>query len=288
MPVCCITNCKSTAKRNCDIKFFRFPFHNKSSLKYWIAATGRDNWFPYSDARICSLHFINNDYSNNMYTQRKRLKQDIFPTQHVHANLLQLLQQNTVYKIKELNQNNDITEKHQLISPEKEQYDLASLHEEKDLLELHDGEQDQLTSTDIKQNLLILSDEKQNRLASPLEKQKLINSYDDNQTTLAISKCSTCTHYNKLLIQNEKLKKEIEEIKKLQEERLYQQASMFHNLINEKEAVLKTKLQMIKNKNNTLKKNIQRKEKTIINLKKFQALKSKNMLDADAAFKRIS
>lgn len=86
-------------------------------MKYWIAATGRSDWIPYTDARICSLHFTNNDYHNynKQHNQRKRLKPDIIPTQHVHTSILQLLQQDAVHKINKCKKNSlFITIKHLL------------------------------------------------------------------------------------------------------------------------------------------------------------------------------
>lgn len=61
---------------------------------------------------------------------------------------------------------------------------------------------------------------------------------------------------------------------------------MFHTLMNDKTAALKDKLKIIKEKNKTLNKTIQRRGKQITNLKAlFQHLKSKNILKNDAAFK---
>lgn len=85
------------------------------------------------------------------------------------------------------------------------------------------------------------------------------------------------------MIENETLRKKIEDLKKLQEERLNQQASMFHVIIRNNEAVLKRKLEMAKNKNKTLNKNIQRKGKSIANYKiLFKDLKNKTILDNGA------
>ncbi|KAL6420468.1 hypothetical protein ACFW04_014456 [Cataglyphis niger] len=73
---CCIKNCKSMWK-NSEIKFYRFQFQNEITIKYWIAATGRNNWFSYSGAQICSLHFKDTNYSTNIEDiKRKYLKPD--------------------------------------------------------------------------------------------------------------------------------------------------------------------------------------------------------------------
>ncbi|EZA56578.1 hypothetical protein X777_03256 [Ooceraea biroi] len=61
-----------------------FPFKNTNIINYWIAATGRDNWIPYSDARISSVHFTHNDYYNiNSNPQKRYLKPDAIPTQNM-------------------------------------------------------------------------------------------------------------------------------------------------------------------------------------------------------------
>ncbi|KYN07334.1 hypothetical protein ALC62_01536 [Cyphomyrmex costatus] len=71
-------------------------------MKYWVAATGRNNWSPHSDARICGLHFVKNDYYNDINKAQKRfLKPDVIPTQHVHTTILQIFEQDTADKISE-------------------------------------------------------------------------------------------------------------------------------------------------------------------------------------------
>ncbi|RLU25300.1 hypothetical protein DMN91_003393 [Ooceraea biroi] len=117
MPACCcIIHFKNMKrKKNLDIIYHRFPFKNTNIINYWIAATGRDNWIPYSDARISSVHFTHNDYYNiNSNPQKRYLKPDAIPTQNVCASILQLLQQNTANandqdaSISKDDQNNDI------------------------------------------------------------------------------------------------------------------------------------------------------------------------------------
>lgn len=54
-------------------------------------ATGIDGLV--SNARVCSLHFTNNDYfTHTKHVNRKFLKPDVFPTQYVHKNIIQMLQ----------------------------------------------------------------------------------------------------------------------------------------------------------------------------------------------------
>ncbi|GAB1858937.1 hypothetical protein CAJAP_00088 [Camponotus japonicus] len=92
MPMACsVKGCKSLWKKHSKITFHRFPPKNENYFKYWIAATGIDNLV--SNARVCSLHFIDNDYfTHTKHVNRKFLKPDVFPTQHVHKNIIQMLQ----------------------------------------------------------------------------------------------------------------------------------------------------------------------------------------------------
>lgn len=67
--------------------------------------------------------------------------------------------------------------------------------------------------------------------------------------------------------ESQQLKKRIEDFNNSQEERLNQQASIFRELMNNKETILKEKLKKIREKNRTLNRNIQRKRKRNIFLK---------------------
>ncbi|XP_071558198.1 uncharacterized protein [Temnothorax nylanderi] len=252
---CSVKGCKSKhqGKLSKDgIRFYRFPISNEKILKYWVAATGRSNWIAYSNARMCSLHFTNNDYykfhvENN---QRRRLKPDVIPTQNIYRNMLQVFQQDIVYKINEYDQNNDIIPAQQ---------------------NLNEQDNKHITSAKYDQNNDII----------PVEQN--LNEKDNKPITSA--KCSNCSNYDKLLSENENLQKKIKELKILQEKKLNWQASIFHTIIRDKEAVLKKKLEMAKNKTKTLNKNIKRKEKTLTNLKTLlEFLESKNISKTDAAF----
>lgn len=58
---------------------------------------------------------------------------------------------------------------------------------------------------------------------------------------------------------------------------------MFHTVMHNKEAVLKKKLEMVKNKNKSLNRSIQQKGKNITNLRTLlKDLKRKNILEEDA------
>ncbi|XP_077268402.1 uncharacterized protein LOC143900669 [Temnothorax americanus] len=113
--------------------------------------------------------------------------------------------------------------------------------------------------------------------------QQNLNEQDNKPVTSA--KCSNCSNYDKLLSENENLKKKIKKLKILQEKKLNWQASVFHTVIRDKEAVLKRKLEIAKNKTKTLNKNTKRKENTLTKLKTLlEFLGSKNISKTAAAF----
>ncbi|CAH2101072.1 unnamed protein product [Euphydryas editha] len=57
MVICCIIGCKSRSEQKLqDITFHTFP-KDSAIRKLWIHATGRQNWQPTKNARICSRHF---------------------------------------------------------------------------------------------------------------------------------------------------------------------------------------------------------------------------------------
>ncbi|XP_026733645.1 THAP domain-containing protein 1-like isoform X2 [Trichoplusia ni] len=55
----------------------RFP-QDAITKDQWISATGKRNWFPTSNSRICSLHFTESDYNNS--TKRRTLLKNAVPT----------------------------------------------------------------------------------------------------------------------------------------------------------------------------------------------------------------
>lgn len=113
-----------------------------------------------------------------------------------------------------------------------------------------------------------------------LEEQKLTNKQNDNHVTAAASKYCKCENYNRLSIENEELRMELEFVKVAQISLLNRQANMFHTIMHNKEAVLKKKLEMVKNKNIRLIRSIQQKGKNITNLRTLlKDLKRKNILE---------
>lgn len=80
---------------------YRFPFNDRKVLKYWIAATGRNNWFPPSHARICGLHFCDIDYFYSLeYVRRKQLRPNVIPTQYVDVNIVEVFRQDKINIVK--------------------------------------------------------------------------------------------------------------------------------------------------------------------------------------------
>ncbi|XP_063544483.1 uncharacterized protein LOC134752724 isoform X2 [Cydia strobilella] len=57
MVSCSILHCVSdNRQKHEDVTFHRFP-RNRTTCQKWIAATGRKNWKPAKNSRICSKHF---------------------------------------------------------------------------------------------------------------------------------------------------------------------------------------------------------------------------------------
>lgn len=44
------------------INFHRFPHKNRELLNKWVAALGRENWFPSTTFVLCGTHFLENDF----------------------------------------------------------------------------------------------------------------------------------------------------------------------------------------------------------------------------------
>ncbi|XP_072753985.1 uncharacterized protein [Anoplolepis gracilipes] len=256
---CCVKNCKSVWTKNSNINFYRFPSQDETILKYWIAATGRNNWSPYTSARICSLHFTEDDYYKNKENpKRRRLKPKIIPTQYVHASILQVFSQDTntlqisqdeIHKMKSYDQDSTIM-----------------LNEEKLIKDTNETTSNSFSND---QNSTIT-----------LNEEKLIENI--NNETISVETTSNLNYfkysnYDTLLNENVQLKKELNELKKSHEKLLNQQASMFHELMNHKQATLAKKLKTTQDKNKTLNRRIQRKEKQLTNLKLLlKHLKDKN------------
>ncbi|KAL6259337.1 hypothetical protein P5V15_009252 [Pogonomyrmex californicus] len=104
-----------------------------------------------------------------------------------------------------------------------------------------------------------ITEEQNENYANSRDVTKNLSNEQRNCKSTTILKYFNCSNYNNLLVKNEKLQKEIEDLKTLQEERLHQQAEMFRTLTHNNEIALKKKLEMLGKKNKVLNKTVQRK-----------------------------
>ncbi|CAB4036390.1 THAP domain-containing 1-like [Paramuricea clavata] len=56
----CKERYKKEEKENAEVQqsFFRFPCHNEELLSEWVAAVGRNNWYPSKTSVLCRNHFL--------------------------------------------------------------------------------------------------------------------------------------------------------------------------------------------------------------------------------------
>lgn len=91
---CSVIKCKNNSKRKiCDenthIKFHTFP-KNREIAQKWIKATGK-KCINLKYARICSVHFTENDYllKNKLMStdiKKRKLRQDAVPSKFLQDN----------------------------------------------------------------------------------------------------------------------------------------------------------------------------------------------------------
>ena len=94
MPNCAAVNCSNQSGAN--VSFFRFPLNNKHLLERWLIAMKRNEkdeknkryWKPTENSRICSNHFTDDCFTQNVEAlrsigwplKRLTLKADAVPT----------------------------------------------------------------------------------------------------------------------------------------------------------------------------------------------------------------
>ena len=82
---CSVFNCKNyfrkTSKVNPPIKYYRFP-KDENLRKIWLKHTRRAQDVNSNNGRICSVHFTDEDYSNEIINGEsvKTLKPDATPS----------------------------------------------------------------------------------------------------------------------------------------------------------------------------------------------------------------
>jgi len=88
MPSCAVATCTNTYY-NCkdkEILFHRFPEKNREALEQWILKCRRKDPINTKNARICSEHFLNTDYEEDLKSRllgcpmKKILKASAIPS----------------------------------------------------------------------------------------------------------------------------------------------------------------------------------------------------------------
>jgi len=94
MPVCSAYGCNNSNVKNKDLSWFHFPL-GKPELKRWIHNCGRDKWKPSKYSVLCSAHFKESSYKDDIYhrlmgqdpsirRRRRLLKDGAVPTIFSH------------------------------------------------------------------------------------------------------------------------------------------------------------------------------------------------------------
>uniref|UniRef100_A0A670HPK1 THAP-type domain-containing protein n=1 Tax=Podarcis muralis TaxID=64176 RepID=A0A670HPK1_PODMU len=77
---CCAINCNNKFLLGNNISFHRFPLGKKDLLKKWVWNIRRKNFTPTRHHVICSEHFCETDYLENVASGRRYLKPEAIPT----------------------------------------------------------------------------------------------------------------------------------------------------------------------------------------------------------------
>ena len=65
MVICAIFGCSNQPRHGKEISFCRFPKDPEVS-KRWVTICRKKDTFNVKDARICSIHFLTNDFERNL------------------------------------------------------------------------------------------------------------------------------------------------------------------------------------------------------------------------------
>lgn len=77
---CCAINCNNKFSHGNNISFHRFPLGKRDVLKKWVSNIRRKNFTPTRHHVICSEHFREADYLENVASGRRYLKPEAIPT----------------------------------------------------------------------------------------------------------------------------------------------------------------------------------------------------------------
>lgn len=74
---CCVPKCSTSSRYNSQLSFHRFPV-NREVKAQWLVKIKRDNFTPTESTRVCSRHFITDDFLLSEGVKR-RLKTGAVP-----------------------------------------------------------------------------------------------------------------------------------------------------------------------------------------------------------------
>ncbi|XP_063770430.1 THAP domain-containing protein 5-like [Pseudophryne corroboree] len=77
---CVVYGCNNTSSKGCKQQFFRLPVEDPDRLSKWVEAIQHQNWEPSASSRICSDHFIDQDYVLHPDSLRRLLRADAVPS----------------------------------------------------------------------------------------------------------------------------------------------------------------------------------------------------------------
>ena len=68
MPYCSAPGCKNTSKCT-NLSFFSYPIYQPNRLEQWLRFIGRAGFMPTRTARLCSVHFEEWCFEEDIYLQ---------------------------------------------------------------------------------------------------------------------------------------------------------------------------------------------------------------------------
>lgn len=91
---CAVANCSNYGRKSSDILYHRFP--KNEVQREWVARCKRADKINVNNARICSIHFLPEDYERDLKNEllglpiKKKLKANAVPSQNLpnwHGNI---------------------------------------------------------------------------------------------------------------------------------------------------------------------------------------------------------
>ncbi|XP_031334154.1 THAP domain-containing protein 1-like [Photinus pyralis] len=92
MAHCAVYGCKNNSRKTKDISYYRFPKRDDIKSQWINSCSRRDDKINTSSARICSIHFDQDDFHmslrhklmNYLPSNVRRLKENAIPTKHLY------------------------------------------------------------------------------------------------------------------------------------------------------------------------------------------------------------